>query len=512
MLEELVKQALVGTGRAPEKVTFTGQLGQAIGSLPAGSPETMLLQTAALCSAYQRCGQKPTTAALEANLASADHLAESSPRAGQIVDQLLAAPDSQISQHLIVEWFQHASASNQRVPHWLLPRVLDYAAGHKRWRSVIIPTIDVRGEWLMKLNSRWQFAMTADADVDQIWQTGNQDQRRTAIRQLRETDSTRARSLIESTWDQDAAEERVDFIESLAIGLGPTDEPILEKVLDDKSKRVRLAAAELLTALPQSAFVRRMTERAIPLLNFVPPVAGQILKLKRAKPATIDVTLPPEQFDKALVKDGIVEKPTENMGIRQWWLLQIISFVPPLTWTMRWNLTPEQCIEALGEFGDVVFRGWQLAAKRCSDQAWLRTLTLAAVKENIEKLDLSVLNILHRTDQLEVLTLIAESPRTELDALVRILDASKCELDRRATLAVIDKIEYQLSLKAAAYQYHLAQLLQNLALRVPPQMHDELTTRWADQKWEANRKALDQFFELLVLRRDMKREFSTHER
>ena len=120
---------------------------------------------------------------------------------------------------------------------------------------------------------RWQFAAGAREDPRAIWETGTPEQRVSAIRRMRETDPGGARELVGTTWKSDGADERAKFVEAMRTSLSPDDEPFLEAALDDRSKQVRSAAADLLARLPQSAFVERMIERAEPLLAFTPGTA-----------------------------------------------------------------------------------------------------------------------------------------------------------------------------------------------------------------------------------------------
>ena len=59
------------------------------------------------------------------------------------------------------------------------------------------------------------------------------------------------------------------------------------------------------------------------------------------------------------------------------------------------------------------------------------------------------------------------------------------------------------------YDYYLPYVLEPLALRVPPGLHDALAARWTGDRWEQNRNTLDKFFHTLCLRRDLQREFTT---
>jgi len=86
--------------------------------------------------------------------------------------------------------------------------------------------------------------------------------------QLRRSDPAQSRDLLQKTWIDDPADQRAEFVKLFIDGLSPTDEPLLESMLDDRSKQVRIAAADLLVRLPHSQLQQRMIARASSLLTF----------------------------------------------------------------------------------------------------------------------------------------------------------------------------------------------------------------------------------------------------
>src|SRR5262249_25971781 len=148
-----------------------------------------------------------------------------------------------------------------RVPHRLLPSLLDAAAAKKELRPVVSAVVDERGRWLMQFNSRWKFASSSSVAVEDVWLEGNRQQRSEILRSVRDQEPAKARVLVESSWKDDAADERAEWVGQMLVGLDATDEPFLESCLDDRSSKVREAAADLLARLPESAFVQRMVQR-----------------------------------------------------------------------------------------------------------------------------------------------------------------------------------------------------------------------------------------------------------
>ncbi|WP_034723140.1 DUF5691 domain-containing protein, partial [Intrasporangium chromatireducens] len=115
------------------------------------------------------------------------------------------------------------------------------------------------------------------------------------------------RALVESTWDRDSAGARRAHLEALRVGLGPDDEELLERALDDRAASVREVASALLDALPGSARAARMADRLRPLLH-----------QRGVRKRGLEVSLPDEP-DAAGWRDGLTAPP-RGRSARGWWL------------------------------------------------------------------------------------------------------------------------------------------------------------------------------------------------
>jgi hypothetical protein len=122
------------------------------------------------------------------------------------------------------------------------------------------------------------------------------------------------------------------------------DEPFLEGVLDERSKLVREAAAQLLALLAESRFAARMAARARAIVTIEPARKG-LLKKTAAK-VSIE---PPSGYDEAWERDGIEEKPPGGVGKRAWWLRQILSRTRPGALLGEMAVTPGEFLAGVGE-------------------------------------------------------------------------------------------------------------------------------------------------------------------
>ena len=233
--------------------------------------------------------------------------------------------------------------------------------------------------------------------------------------------------------------------------------------------------------------------------------------LKKARSGVVNATLPRDAFDPAWARDGIIEKPENRMGRRQWWLQQFIAAIPPTFWSQKWNLKPHEIIAAAtDEFSDVLLTAWNQAADRNPDPQWNAALLLASAKEGRGLLHLHLLNHLPDEAQQAITVEILESAGNSLEKLAPLLRVIQFPLGKQSASVLFQQIERFIEQKKSpGYNYLLPSILLESALRVPPEFYGELASRWTGPQWEPNRKAAEEFFSILQIRRDLQREFKS---
>lgn len=499
MIDELVATALLGTRTLGLRLpTLPDELASV---LPADAPgceadaESRLLDAAAAATVYVRAGRKPRRDVAMPRPCPADRRPECSPAAADILAGLVDAHATSGGEHpLLVEWLTLATAAGVRPPHRLLPRLLDAAATRRAVRGPLAATMDERGRWLAQFNARWQFTAAPDGSPLEAWQVGTRDRRAEALRTIRNTNPAQAREWIAATWKEDSAELRAEWVACLAAGLTGDDEAFLETCLDDRSIRVREAAADLLARLPQSRFVRRMIDRAANLVAFEPGAAGSVLKLSRGKPATWRVALP-ASFDKELQRDGLTEKPPESFGPKQWQLAQILGCVPLAHWTETYGVAADDLVAAAkGEFAAVFLRGWLAALARIAALDWLGPL-LAMAGENV-RLPRTVLDAVPPAKRGDVLAIVARGPGRPAADLGDVLAAWR-ELDETVSLAVLERYDLPTLLFSEAHFHLHPRALERL---------EALLGRWG--KALDHQRRVDQVLAIAATRRTMHRELA----
>ncbi|WP_328887507.1 DUF5691 domain-containing protein [Streptomyces sp. NBC_00316] len=374
--EELVTSALLGTDRRPS------------GTGPGTGP-VALLDVAALHTVRRRAGLLPAAAAARPGTASADPRPPLPPAARHRLAQLLAdrsaptgaggrrgaAPDLT---ELIPQWLATANLRGYRAPAALLPGLLDAARARTDLRPQALAFAGPRGLWLAGLNPEWKFALrgssggsplpevTAPEAVRRLWEEGLFAERVALLGAVRAHDPADALALLTSTWSTERAEDRLMFLDSLRAGLSAADEPFLEQALTDRSRNVRATAAELLSALPESALAGRMAARASSCVG--PDLTAG------ADSVAVEA---PHECDAAMQRDGVVAVPPSGRGERSWWLGQLVEAAPLFTWPGRFGGRTPQEIVALpvaDGWAEELHAAWCRAAVRQRDREWARAL------------------------------------------------------------------------------------------------------------------------------------------
>ncbi len=377
--EELVTSALLGTDRRPPAPRG--------GPVPADAPAA-LLDAAALHTVRRRAGLLPAVPEARPEPAAPDPRPVLPEAARRRLAHLLAdrsapsgggrrgtAPDLT---ELIPQWLAIANRRGFRAPPALLPALLDAARARTDLRPQALAFAGPRGMWLAGLNPDWKFALRGSASgapqpdltdpdaVARLWEEGLFAERVALLDAVRAQNPPAALALLATTWPAERAEDRLMFLDSLRSGLGGSDEPFLEQALSDRSRNVRATAAELLSALPESALAGRMAARALSCVH--PDRTGAV--------AAIAVEAPHE-CDADMQRDGVMAVPPTGRGERSWWLGQLVEATPLGVWEQRFGGRPADQIVALpvaDDWADELHTAWCRAAVRQRNPQWSRAL------------------------------------------------------------------------------------------------------------------------------------------
>jgi len=388
---ELRIAVTVGTERRalPSGTALPGGVGPPGAGPP--PPEQVALHAAALLGAARRAGLRPTAGPPPASM-PADEVPAGQPSPAALAVAERVAPDRAVQllellldgnlgrqaavQPLVAAWLEQAAAGELVLPHHLVLSALERGTADRTLQLLVALALGRRGRWLATWRPEWAWAAggprTATAEELLAVEPA---QRLAAVRAARAADPHHGRTLVEALLPQVDAPGRAALVGCLAVGIGPDDEGVLERALDDRSGPVRAAAIRLLEGLPGSARAARCAHRLAPVVH----------RQGRFRP-TLSVSRPaPPEGD---------ERRDEPPGSEAHWLRTLVAGAPLAWWEQTLGLTPDRIVglrldAAGGPPGweaDVV-GGWARAATAQRNPAWAVAL-----------LDRPELTATHRTE------------------------------------------------------------------------------------------------------------------
>ncbi|MDT0570450.1 DUF5691 domain-containing protein [Streptomyces sp. DSM 3412] len=381
--EDLVTTALLGTDRRTPPGAVSGR-----------EAPVALLDAAAVATVRRRAGIRPVRAAARPAAVAPDPRPPLPPAARRRLTTLLAdrpgtgggrrgaAPDLM---ELLPQWLALADAHGYAAPPEVLPALLDAARGRTDLRPAVLAFAGARALWLARLNPDWRFALRAAPGggaalpgpdeperARRLWQEGLFAERVALLTVIRARNPASARELLSSTWSTERAEDRLMFLDTLRTGLEAADEPFLEAALADRSRNVRATAAELLSALPDSALARRMAKRATACVAV--DHTGSTSTVSGAPTIVVEA---PHECDPGMERDGVLPKAPAGRGERSWWLGQLVEAAPLGAWSRRFGgRTPEEIVAlpVADDWQGELHGAWCRAAVRQRDPGWSRAL------------------------------------------------------------------------------------------------------------------------------------------
>jgi hypothetical protein len=231
-----------------------------------------------------------------------------------------------------------------------------------------------------------------------------------------------------------------------------------------------------------------------------------MLGLRAGQPARIEVTLP-GACDKAMARDGVELKPPtdrKSLGEKAWWLFQMLSAIPPSTWSRQWGAAPAELLmaAAAGEWNELLIEGWAAAAQAFDDGEWAEDLL------RVQPRHAGLLGALPAERQEALLLHILRADCTPLHQhpVLGLLQQTRHVWSAELTRAVLRALHQHMRKWRDSYDYQLrGALTEEFALRMPPAMLDEIAAAWPDdqaarQRWEG---VIDRLLITLQFRRDM---------
>lgn len=347
-----LQQPVAPTGKVTAKVSTAAQV----------------LRASAVAAVLERAGWVPGSQVQLSTALTAVARAAAELRAAPADERLIALVEAVIAdgpQDLLALSFAELDKAGLRLPHGLLVAALNQGRQSTELREWLLPVLGERGRWLAAQNPQWAYAagVQETADPEQVWQEGSIAQRVSLLECERESEPAKARARLEASLKELNAKERAPMVQALHKGLSMEDEPLLEKLLADRSKEVRENAAQLLSCLPASAHSQRITAWLQAMLSQDDKGEWQIE--------------PPIEGNKDWERDGIaLQLPAYVKGERSWWLQQLVALTPVEFWQQTLDKSPEQLWEwsRRSDWKTALRQGWLRALDTQHDLRWLPLL------------------------------------------------------------------------------------------------------------------------------------------
>lgn len=368
---EHVGVALLGTSRAPA-LPALGAPWSALEDPSAPTPRRLASRLAGLSTGL-RAGRDAAerTSNLPPPPPEDRPVARSAAR--RVLDRLLDEGDGDI---LVREWLELALRHGVRPPPGRLPDLVLKARNHPGIFRLLPSAAGSLLPWYAGLDPRAAPLVAPAGTALETWNSPETVHRLAALHLLRREDPANARALLQACWKAENAETRATLLDGLRSELGPEDEPFLESCLDDRSRAVRSAAADILARLATSAVAIRLRARLAELVRL--EVRNGILGLGRKVAATVEL---PPAGDGPLERDlGIGPNPGQKPspstgGERSRILALLVGRTASASWTES-GASPAEILEAFGrtDFAQPLVDGLREAALAGRDQVWARLL------------------------------------------------------------------------------------------------------------------------------------------
>ncbi|WP_016933835.1 DUF5691 domain-containing protein [Rhodococcus sp. R1101] len=341
--ESLTTTALLGTARsAPEFDAL--HTADAAGRL-SGDPAATLLAAVALEATFLTAATAPVVRELPSPAPDDDRPVLPG-AAAERLRALLA-----VRSPLLDEWFE--VAARFRASHDVVVDLLTVATTDAVHRDRLVALTGTRGRWVAARNPEWAELLAPDPLDDTPWYAGPPARRRRWFETLRTHDPAAATATLAASWGAQTAAQRAELLALLALKLGPHDEALLERALDDRSRKVRAVALKLLPRLSDSAFAQRMAERVRQWLL----VDG----------STVTLAVPDRPNENAL-RDGLSDGPVHDL------LMAAVAAAPLSVWHEHARATVLPEFDVDDTVRTALTAAWGRAAVRQRNGEWAAAL------------------------------------------------------------------------------------------------------------------------------------------
>ena len=330
---ELLKAALLGSDKLDAQALrsrLPDRLQEQHARLAVRDAEEELLQLSALTLPYYRAGRDfPVIKSAARNVAPE----EESPYASEAAHQLFKTLLAEQRTALVNEWLEQCAQRSLVVSPPFLPSLLTLATGNVALQHKLVAVMGTRGTWLANLNEAWAPLLQPSQTR---WETEKAAYRKQLFAYLLHDDPVRAKTLLQATWKEESANDRLDFIKAWANHVAPEDVPFLETLLTDKSKKVQEQVLPLLLRQANSQLAQEIRQAC----SFLLTVQRSLLGAKKMD-LNLGLDLLPIVKRLGLEKESI----NQRFSDQEYRAYQVLTVVDPAVWEGALKMSPEKILQ-----------------------------------------------------------------------------------------------------------------------------------------------------------------------
>jgi hypothetical protein len=337
-LENLTKVALLGTEKQSVALADAPQSIKALADALPSEPAAKLLQLTAMAINYEKAGKKANSLPddFQVDECKPESMEIIGKKAQSILENLLYEKRNS----LILFYLYHFTKQKRLASPQLLPKILNFGKTNTDHKELLMRFVGNRGMWLAVQNPAWQYLLPHSLEED--WLHGTMEERKKALKKIRNTQPSKAITLLEVIWTEESASQRLDYLSILEKNLSETDEDFLTGKLTDRSGKVKAEAMRLLQSIPSSAMSQQVWENVSACFSIktnkkteesAPTALEVIFKAKGNEPIE-------EKPENEIVNAEEAEKNNAYVEI-----LELVKTVLPTRWEQHFGLTITELVE-----------------------------------------------------------------------------------------------------------------------------------------------------------------------
>ncbi|MEM8968699.1 MAG: DUF5691 domain-containing protein [Bacteroidota bacterium] len=338
-IDEILKAALLGTDKTPPQSVIASlpqAVQQELAQLATEDDETSFLELSAFMLSYYRAGQEFPIVNIDTANQNNSGESENENFPPTTANRLLGALISENRYSLLPVWLTHCAERSHKIAPQYLPQLLKLGEEDIALQQQLTEVIGERGHWLASLNDDWQvFQQT----TQEIWETGASRQRKQLFQYLLQHGRSKATELLQSTWKEENATDRFDFLSAWGNPQSAEELALLETMLQDKSKKVTALAQQLLLRQPESTLTQQFHQQCSQLLT---SKEGGMLGIGSAKievNTNVDLGVWIKEF--GLESESL----DKNFSDQEYQAFQVLSLIQPKVWEEQLSLSPEKILK-----------------------------------------------------------------------------------------------------------------------------------------------------------------------